>query len=385
MLQARKGWPDDGESGEVVAFPRSVPDAPRAFGNRRKREPLNLIVDLHAEEIGPPWFRGAATLAVLCGTAFFLAPDFRPFIGNTVAATPTETMHNASLSELAALGSPKNAIPKPVGVLAGEREGVHRTNGDVAGGLYWSLRGAGASPAIAAEYLKAIATRIDVGEVAPFDRFDFAVAKGVGGDPDRLIYAGIDRAMYSDVQVLKWTANGKTDWFDGNPQEQAANGLMAPVAGRITSNFGYRVHPILRFGRLHAGIDFGAAWGSPIVAAADGQVVGASWAGGYGRQVRVVHDGGIMTTYSHMSAMVAQPGTLVRQGQILGYVGSSGLATGPHLHFEVRVGGQPVNPLTARLVSRPVFEGPQLAAFKAKLKQVTSIPMKTVKPPAAAS
>ena len=92
-----------------------------------------------------------------------------------------------------------------------------------------------------------------------------------------------------------------------------------------------------------------------------------------------------MTTYSHMSAIVAEPGTAVRQGQVIGYVGSSGLSTGPHLHFEVRIGGQPVNPLTARLVSRPVFEGPQLAAFKAKLKEIRSIPMKPQRPEAAAS
>jgi murein DD-endopeptidase MepM/ murein hydrolase activator NlpD len=382
MLQARKSWPDDGERGEVVAFPRSPADAPREFGRRGAREPFSLIVDLHSEEVGVRWLRGAATLAALCGIAFFLAPDFKPFIASKVAATASDPIHHAQLSEFATAAKPKEpSIPKPVGVLAGERDGVQRINGDVAGGLYWSLRGAGASPTIAAEYLKALATRIDVGEVAPFDRFDFAVAKGAVGEPDRLIYAGIDRAQYSDVQVMKWTANGKTDWFDGNPQGQASNGLMAPAAGRITSGFGYRVHPILRFSRFHAGIDFGAGWGSPIVAAADGQVVGAGWAGGYGRQVRIFHDGGLTTTYSHMSAMVAQPGTLVRQGQVIGYVGSSGLSTGPHVHFEVRVNGRPIDPLTARLVSRPVFEGPQLAAFKAKLKQVTSIPLTTKTPP----
>jgi murein DD-endopeptidase MepM/ murein hydrolase activator NlpD len=145
------------------------------------------------------------------------------------------------------------------------------------------------------------------------------------------------------------------------------------------------MHPILRFVRFHSGLDFGAAIGSPIVAAADGQVVGAGWTGGYGRQVRIMHSGGVMTTYSHMSSMAAVPGTSVRQGQVIGYVGSSGLSTGPHLHFEVRINNQPVNPLTARLVSRPVFQGPQLAAFKARLKQVTSIPMKPVSPPAPAA
>src|SRR4029078_12481842 len=168
---------------------------------------------------------------------------------------------------------------------------------DVAGGLYWSLRGAGASPQIAADYLKAVATRIDVGGVAPFDRFDLAVAKGKAGEPDQLIYAGLDRAQYSDVQVLKWTANGHTKGSAGAINPKSSDGLMAPVAGRITSGFGYRMHPILRFMRFHAGIDFGVSYGSPILAAADGQVVGAGWTGGYGRQVRIVHEGGIMTTY----------------------------------------------------------------------------------------
>jgi murein DD-endopeptidase MepM/ murein hydrolase activator NlpD len=382
MLHARDRWQDGVETAEIVAFPRASAEDPREFGRRPRPETFSLVVDLHSEEIGGRWFRGAGTLAGLCALAFFLAPGFEPFIATKVAETPTAPIRNASLSDLAVGLAPVPSIPKPVGIQSGERNGVRRINGDVAGGLYWSLRGAGASPAIAADYLKAISTRIDVGEVAPYDRFDFAVVEGLNGEPDTLIYAALDRAQYSDVQVMKWIVNGQTGWFDGNSEKQASAGLMAPVAGRITSNFGYRYHPILHFSRLHAGIDFGAAYGSPIAAAADGQVVGAGWAGGYGRQVRIVHEGGLMTTYSHMSAIVAPPGTMIRQGQVIGYVGSSGLSTGPHLHFEVRVGGRPVNPLTARLVSRPVFEGPQLAAFKAKLKQIASIPLKQQAAPA---
>lgn len=113
---------------------------------------------------------------------------------------------------------------------------------------------------------------------------------------------------------------------------------MAPV----TSYFGNRYHPILHFMRFHAGVDIGAGWGSPIVAAADGQVAAAGWAGGYGREVRIAHGGGLVSLYGHMSEIVAQPGSFVRRGQLIGYVGSSGLSTGPHLHFEVRLGGQPV-------------------------------------------
>ncbi len=375
MLQARKEWPAERESAEVLAFPRASVEEPRQFGRRAAREPLNFIVDLHAEEIGPRWFRGAGTLALLCGAAFLLAPGFEPFLPAKVAAT-AQTIRNAPLAELAGplplIQEEESGMPKAVGVQAGERDGVRRVSGDVSGGLYFSLRAAGASPQIATDFIKAIATSIDVGEVAPFDRFDFAVANG------KLIYAGIDRAQYDDVRLLRWNNSGSAGWFSGSTQQHNANGLMAPVAGRITSGFGGRVHPILGFTRFHSGIDFGARWGSPIVAAADGQVVGAGWHGGYGRQVRVMHGSGIMTTYSHMSAIVAEPGTEVRQGQVIGYVGSSGLSTGPHLHFEVRVNGRPINPLTAQLVSRPVVDNAQLAAFKARLKSVMAIPMKPV-------
>jgi murein DD-endopeptidase MepM/ murein hydrolase activator NlpD len=148
---------------------------------------------------------------------------------------------------------------------------------------------------------------------------------------------------------------------------------MAPVDGRMTSGFGMRHHPILRFARMHSGIDFGARYGTPIVAAADGHVVGAGWAGGYGRQVQVRHDGGVVTTYSHMSGIAAEPGQPVRQGQVIGYVGSTGISTGPHLHFEVRVAGRPVNPLAVKLQTAAAISGAELGAFKARVKELLAI------------
>jgi len=145
------------------------------------------------------------------------------------------------------------------------------------------------------------------------------------------------------------------------------------VAARITSGFGMRFHPILHFARMHKGIDFGAHYGQPIVAAADGRVTGAGWAGGYGQQVRLAHAGGMGTSYSHMSRIVAAPGSFVRQGQLIGYVGSSGLSTGPHLHYEVYRNGVAVNPLGVRFSSQALLEGPELERFKTRLAQLMAI------------
>ena len=283
MLYAREDWAKERESADVLAFPAQL-GAKGDFGRRAEKGPFSLVVDLHAEEIGLKWIRGAATLAALCSAAIFLTPDWHPKV-ETPATPPQGTLKYAQLSDLAApkpeiVDDAATGLPKPVGVQDGRAGNVQRIRGDITGGLYFSLRAAGATPQIATDYLKAIQTHIDVGEVAPYDRFDFAVVKGSSGQPDRLIYAGLDRFQYSDVKLLKWSAGGRTDWFDGSTSPQVSSGLMAPVAGRITSGFGYRVHPILRYGRFHAGIDFGAPYGSPIVAAADGQVVGAGYRGG---------------------------------------------------------------------------------------------------------
>jgi murein DD-endopeptidase MepM/ murein hydrolase activator NlpD len=269
--------------------------------------------------------------------------------------------------------APAAAAPEPAPAAAIVTTPL-RIRGRVGEGLYWSLRAAGASPEVAAQYLSALATEIDVGEVGPSDGFDLVL-----GANRQLLYAGLDRVAESDLQLVKWTAGGRSEWIDAaNAARPApvAEGLAWPVAGRITSYFGYRYHPILHFTRFHAGIDFGASWGSPIVAAADGQVAAAGWSGGYGRQVRIWHGGGLTTSYSHMSQIVASPGSFVRRGQLIGYVGSSGLSTGPHLHYEVLRDGAPVNPLGVRFASAPVVDTHLAEAVKARLKQLLSVGVK---------
>jgi murein DD-endopeptidase MepM/ murein hydrolase activator NlpD len=117
-----------------------------------------------------------------------------------------------------------------------------------------------------------------------------------------------------------------------------------PARGPVTSGFGYRYHPVLKYRRLHTGLDIGAGYGSAVYAAAAGEVIFASWRGGYGQCIIVLHGGGVATLYAHLSRIHVRAGQTVRRGQKIGAVGSTGLSTGPHLHFEVRRNGVPVNP-----------------------------------------
>ena len=355
------------------------------FGRR------NGAARTRARVLPRPGWTSAGALALLCsGVAWASLP--KPQDMRADEQVQWQALAIAPLSSGGATGlrmdatddvEPIAAVPvrkmQPVPVVEPVKPAIAavplRIRGRVGDGLYWSLRAAGASPQVAAQYLAALATEIDVGgDVAPGDGFDMVL--GNGGD---LLYAGLDRIAAPDLQLVKWNANGRNEWLDAAHADQPAPvsaGMTWPVAGRITSYFGYRYHPILHFTRFHAGVDFGASWGSPIVAAADGQVVGAGWAGGYGRQVRIAHGGGLTTTYSHMSEIVASPGSLVHAGQLIGYVGSSGLSTGPHLHYEVLSGGRPVNPLAVRFTNVQVVDTHVADAVKARLKQLLSTGVK---------
>ncbi|MBE3035267.1 MAG: M23 family metallopeptidase [Actinobacteria bacterium] len=121
--------------------------------------------------------------------------------------------------------------------------------------------------------------------------------------------------------------------------------MMWPVNGPIMSPFGYRIHPILGYRKLHTGIDFGVGYGTPIHASDSGTVIYATWMSGYGNVIIIDHGRGISTLYAHQSSLAVGNGARVSRGQVVGYVGSTGFSTGPHLHFEVRVNGNPVDPM----------------------------------------
>ena len=253
-----------------------------------------------------------------------------------------------------------------------------RIQGLVGPGLYRSARASGAPAKAVETYLRAIATQINVATLQPGDRFDIIVEhrRAATGEAEagRLLYAGLERPGGNRLQLMQWTVEGRTHWFEASGVGKQSGTLLRPVPGSVSSSFGMRRHPILGYSRFHKGMDFRAGYGTPIVAATDGQVSGAGWAGGYGKQVRINHPGGLTTTYSHMSQIAAAPGQIVRQGQVIGYVGSTGLSTGPHLHYELYRGGIPINPMSVRFVQRSQLGGSDLAAFIARLRSLLGVP-----------
>ncbi len=159
----------------------------------------------------------------------------------------------------------------------------------------------------------------------------------------------------------------KIDYFDENGKSMKKTLMKTPINGaRLSSSFGKRKHPILGFTKMHTGTDFAAPTGTPILASGDGLVVRAQWCGGGGNCVKIKHNRVYQTVYAHMSkfAKGIKKGTRVKQGQIIGYVGSTGLSTGPHLHYEVIENGRKINSQKLKLPSGKVLKGDNRKIFE---------------------
>ena len=159
----------------------------------------------------------------------------------------------------------------------------------------------------------------------------------------------------------------KIDYFDENGKSIKKTLMKTPINGaRLSSSFGKRKHPILGFTKMHTGTDFAAPMGTPILASGDGLVVRAQWCGGGGNCVKIKHNRVYQTVYAHMSKFGRgiKKGARVKQGQIIGYVGSTGLSTGPHLHYEVIENGRKINSQKLKLPSGKILKGDQRKAFE---------------------
>jgi murein DD-endopeptidase MepM/ murein hydrolase activator NlpD len=253
-----------------------------------------------------------------------------------------------------------------------------RIRGKVGGSLYRSARAAGAPPKAVEAFIRAMSSRISMSKLGAADEFDIVIeqARAETGEVEfgQVLYGGI-RQGDTHVQLGRWDSGGRTDWFDMAGKGELRGSMVRPVNGRITSGYGMRRHPVLGYGRMHKGLDIAAPSGTPIRAMGDGRVVFAGRNGGYGNFVKLSHSGGIQSAYGHMRRIAVRSGTYVRQGQIIGYVGSTGVSTGPHLHFEVLRGGRAVNPNSVSFKSQTVLSGGDLRAYKANITRLLAVPV----------
>lgn len=275
------------------------------------------------------------------------------------------------------------SIERSGGGLALERKPIRvdatplRIRGVAGTSLYRSMRAAGAPASAVQQYLRELGSQVDLDNgVLPTDTFDLIVSYRRAATGERqagqLLYAGIERAGKPRTQLMRWGPGGQ--FYEASGVGEQTSGLLQPVPGRITSNFGMRRHPILGYLRRHAGMDFKGGYGQPIVAVTDGYVLSAGRAGGCGNAVKLQHAAGLATRYCHMSRMAVSGGQQVRRGQVIGYVGSTGLSTGPHLHYEMYRNGQAINPASVAYVTRALLSGESLARFRAVLAQLKTVP-----------
>ena len=251
-----------------------------------------------------------------------------------------------------------------------------RIRGQVGKGIYRSARSSGAPLKAIQDYLRVIGEHVSLDSIPATDEFDLILAYKRSARGERqageLLYAGLDRAGSSRLQLMRWGKSGQ--FFEASGVGKRKSSYVSPVSGRMTSRYGMRRHPILGYRRMHSGVDYAAGYGTPIHAVSEGVVSYSGRHGGHGKYVRLNHGNGLGTGYAHMSRIAVNRGARVRAGQVIGYVGSTGLSTGPHLHFEVYRGKRKVNPLSVRFVSRPQIDGQELGRFRSRLTDLKAVP-----------
>ena len=246
-------------------------------------------------------------------------------------------------------------------------EGVIRTS------LYVAGRQAGIPRRVLAELIRAYSWDVDFQrDIRAGDRFEVMYERFFDGQ-GRLVYSG--PILFAALTLsgkrhpiyLHATKDGDGDYFDDKGQSARKALMRTPIDGaRLSSGFGRRRHPILGYTKLHRGVDFAAPRGTPIYAAGNGVVVRSGRNGAYGKYVRIRHNSRYSTAYAHMRAInrSARRGKRVKQGQIIGYVGSTGRSTGPHLHYEILAGGVRTNPMKIKMPSGRKLKGEALEDFQ---------------------
>jgi len=254
-----------------------------------------------------------------------------------------------------------------------ERETV-RVSGKIDTSLSVDASATGLPPSVLAELIRIYSFDVDFQrDIWRGDRFElmydqFRDKTGEIAHNGDIHYAKLTLRTTEYPLYRYITTKGNLDYFNAKGESVRKTLMRTPIDGaRLSSRFGKRRHPILGYTRMHTGVDFAAPRGTPIYAAGDGTVVQAGRKGGYGNYVRIRHNGTFQTAYAHMSrfAKKTHRGVRVRQGQIIGFVGTTGRSTGPHLHYEVLRNGRQINPRSVRIPSGEKLKGTELKRFLA--------------------
>jgi murein DD-endopeptidase MepM/ murein hydrolase activator NlpD len=267
---------------------------------------------------------------------------------------------------------------------------VVRSEGVIRSSLYEDGVAAGLPAPLLAELIRAFSYDVDFQrEIQPGDRFEVAYERFLDSrervaKSGNIIYAALTLSGRT-LKIYRYAPKGgAADYFNEKGESVRKALLRTPVDGaRITSGFGMRMHPILGYSMMHKGIDFGVPAGTPIMAAGDGVVEVAGANGSYGNYVRIRHNDQYSTAYAHMSRIAGgiRPGAHVRQGQVIGFVGATGRATGPHLHYEVLVHEHQINPASVKLPTGIKLAGAELKDFEASRARMdgglANLPMAT--------
>jgi murein DD-endopeptidase MepM/ murein hydrolase activator NlpD len=249
----------------------------------------------------------------------------------------------------------------------------HHKSGTIRSSLFAATDAAGIPDAIATQMARVFSTDIDFHiDLRKGDRFSVVYEQiHHRGEPlgsGRILSAEFTNGGKTFQAYLFTDENGADGYYSADGQNRAKSFLRSPLAfSRVSSGFGVRLHPIFKNWRQHTGVDFAAPRGTPIWSTADGMVEFAGVKGGYGNAIEIRHTSGITTLYAHLQGFASgvRKGMRVSQGQTIGFVGATGYATGPHLHYEFKIAGMHQNPLRVALPKAEPLEEKYLPAFKA--------------------
>ena len=257
---------------------------------------------------------------------------------------------------------------------------LQRTVGTIDSNLYDAAIAAGMPNQVLMEMVHIFSFDVDFQrEIQPGDHFEVlyeAVFNKTGEFVENgpILYAHLEVGE-RDVELFRFEpAEGPADYLDAKGASVRKALMRTPINGaRLSSGFGMRRHPILGYNKKHLGVDFAAPTGTPIYAGGDGTIAMIGRHGNFGKYIRIRHNGTYSTGYAHLSgyAKGMKKGKRVRQGQVIGYVGSTGMSTGPHLHYEVMQGNKRINPMTLKLPSGRKLKGRELAAFQQQVQKIT--------------